>query len=508
MAEAADSPQLKRERATLDAATLTSGAEQVIDFVLPIFAGAVLGLSALQTGILLGATQLAAFVCRPIAGVIVDRGNKSLVAAGGAAGYGLACIGFGFATGFAMALAAAVVAGTAGAFMWVAIRAIIGERLAEDSAVFAKLVAAEETGGWLVLVPAIIVLSAMGYGVAFFALAACCLVAAVLLVGQQKPASPRTIGSDISLGKVGARLRPMLIAVVITMAAEAAIGLLLLLHLQRGFGLELMEIAYVFLPGAIAMSILPPYMHRIVVALGRRLVLIAGSVASAAFAVGLAFAPNPWWIAGLWVLSAVAWSAVLPVQQAIIAEAAGRAHLGRGLSLYEAATLAGAFVGSLAAGMLYETGSWRIACLVSAVVIASGVLIIPRAVAKLDLPDKPPAAPMTNVAKDTPPPSHGNPAPQVPRGKERKSRRKLLSDLAWHAGIYLPAMLLALAFIPTVTRRLIGQDSTPLPSSSDGLSLVSIAPGALRVWTIIFVIDVIWTAYDVAFRAAPQRSRE
>lgn len=86
---------------------------------------------------------------------------------------------------------------------------------------------------------------------------------------------------------------------------------------------------------------------------------------------------------------------------------------------------------------------------------------------------------------------------------------ELLSDLAWHAGIYLPAMLLALAFIPTVTLpRLIGQDSTPLPSSSDGLSLASIAPGALRVWTIIFVIDVIWTAYDVAFRAAPQRSRE
>ncbi|SEA73905.1 hypothetical protein SAMN02910418_02293 [Bowdeniella nasicola] len=118
-------------------------------------------------------------------------------------GYGLACIGFGFATGFAMALAAAVVTGISGAFMWVAIRAIIGERLEEDSSVFAKLVAAEETGGWLVLVPAIIVLSAMGYGVVFFALAACCLVAAVLLVTQQNPASSHTIGKDISLGKGG-----------------------------------------------------------------------------------------------------------------------------------------------------------------------------------------------------------------------------------------------------------------------------------------------------------------
>ena len=113
------------------------------------------------------------------------------------------------------------------------------------------------------------------------------------------------------------------------MTAEAAISLLLMLHLQRGFHLEVIQIAYVFLPGAVAMSILPPYLHRLVVWLGRRRMLVVGAVSSALFAAGLALAPTPPWIAALWVLSAIAWSIVIPMQRSVIAEAVGSTHLGR-----------------------------------------------------------------------------------------------------------------------------------------------------------------------------------
>jgi MFS transporter len=104
------------------------------------------------------------------------------------------------------------------------------------------------------------------------------------------------------------RLRPMLVAVVATMTAETAISLLLMLHLQRGFRLEVIQIAYVFLPGAVAMSILPSHLHRLVVRFGRRRMLVVGAVSSALFAASLALAPTPPWIAALWVLSAIAWS--------------------------------------------------------------------------------------------------------------------------------------------------------------------------------------------------------
>jgi len=57
----------------LDSATLTSGTEQVVDFVLPLFAGAVLGLSAWETGLLVAASDLVAFLVRPMAGVVVEQ---------------------------------------------------------------------------------------------------------------------------------------------------------------------------------------------------------------------------------------------------------------------------------------------------------------------------------------------------------------------------------------------------------------------------------------------------
>lgn len=481
---------LKREKRTLDSATLTSGAEQVIDFVLPLFAGAVLGLSAFQTGALLAATQFIAFALRPLAGSIVDRRDRTVIAALGSLGFAAACGLFAIATGFTLALVASLVAGAAGAFMWVAIRAIIGERLTEDSSVFAKLVAAEETGGWLILVPAIVVLSMTNYRIVFGGLALACVLAAALLV-PGKPTAMRPVSSDASsdltFRGVGTKLRPMLLAVVLTMTAEAAIGLLLLLHLQRGFGLEVIEVAYVFLPGAIAMSILPTYLHRVVVKVGRRQVLMVASIMSALFAVGLAFAPNPMWIAGMWILSAVAWSAIMPLQQAVIAEAVGQAHLGRGLSLYEAATLAGAFVGSLAAGLLYEAGTWVIACLVCAVIIAAGAALIPAAVGKLGVANYPaPAAEPTSLPRSI------EPAPKPP-----KTREKIVRDLIAHALLYGIGVLIGWSLIDDFSLSML----SPVFLSTEWPHW---GVWALRVWTIILIIDLIWSGYEY-LRAATRR---
>ena len=389
-----DTPAPPRERQTLNGAILASGVDQAIQFVLPLFAGAVLGLPPWQTGLLVAANALATFMIRPFAGVVVDRADRGVIAGTGAGVFAVGCGLYALATGLPLALIAATVTGVAEAFLWVAIRAIIGERLPEDSGVFAKLVAAEETGGWVIMVPAIILLSAAGYQWMFAGVAACCLAAALEFLSLPRRDVPddALAGAELSgtsLRGLGARLRPMLAAVVVTMTAETTISLLLILHLQRRFHLGAVQVAYVFLPGAVAMSFLPPHLHRLVVRFGRRRMLMLGSVASALFAVGLAFAPSPPWIAALWVLSAVTWSCVIPVEQSVIAEAAGSTHLGRGLGLYEAACLAGATIGSLAAGFLYESGSWLLACAACAVIIFSGAVLVPAAVKRLGVADHP-----------------------------------------------------------------------------------------------------------------------
>jgi MFS family permease len=373
----------------LTAATLANGPTELIDFVLPLWAGATIGLSATEVGVLMAVEMALSVVMRPIAGVLADRWERRHTAAIGALLYALSCAGYALAQSAPPAYGAAAVGGAGGALLWVAVRAIVSERLAEDSAVFPRLLSAQETGSWVAFVTGITLVGVIGFAGLFWACAAACVTAAVFLL--LAPRRRERAGEGVAaagLGAVGKRLRPMLFAVVMTMAAEAAVGLLLLLHLQRGFGLELVEVAYVFLPGAIAMSAAAEYLHRYVLRFGRRRVLVGASLASSAFAVGLAWAPNPYVIAALWVLSGLAWAAVLPVQQAVIAEASG-GQVGRGMGVYESACLVGALIGSLVAGALYDGAHWWVACVAASGMILAGAVVVPRAVRLLGVADIP-----------------------------------------------------------------------------------------------------------------------
>ncbi|GAA4966223.1 MFS transporter [Actinoplanes utahensis] len=530
-----------RERRALSAAVLLSGSGEVLDFLLPLFASAALDASPATTGALLAAELAVSLLARPLAGVLADRFERRTLAACGALLYAVACTGYALAGALPPAFAAAVVSGVGGALLWVPLRALVGERLAEDSGVFARLVAAEETGGWAVFVPAVLIVGPLGYGGTFLALAACCLAAALILAltprragrspaatAGRSPAATAGRSPAAATGRSPAatagrplpvrRLTPMLFAVATTMVAESAIGVLLLLHLQREFGMEPLEVAAVFLPGAIAMSILPPYLHRLVVRYGRTRMLAIASVASASFAAALATAPNPTAIAICWVAAAAAWSVVLPVQQAVIAEASGPAGLGRGLGWYESATLAGALVGSLSAGLLYQTGSWPTACLVFAAVILAGAVTVPAAIRHLGLPS--PTSHSAAIASAIASPTIASPTiasltkagPDAPARQDLtepdaeptsvKSRRRLLTDLLAHAGLFAVALLAARTFI----------DDLPVAGilgvATAGEGPTGLAGGLLRTWWIILVIDIVWTLGKVARPARRQRTRE
>lgn len=381
-------PVDKRENHALWAATLANGPNELIDFVLPLWAGAAVGLSATQVGVLLAVEMALSVVVRPVAGVLADRWDRRFTAATGALLYALSCAGYAVAQDAAVAYAAAAVGGAGGALLWVAVRAIVSERLAEDSAVFPRLFSAQETGSWVAFVVGLSMIGSAGFERLFWACAAACAAAAVVLVAAPRREHAGEPATGLGLRAVGKRLRPMLFAVVTTMAAEAAVGLLLLLHLQRGFDLEVVEVAWVFLPGAIAMSVAAEYLHRYVLRFGRRRVLVAASLASCVFAVSLAWAPTPPVIAGLWVLSGLAWAMVMPVQQAVIAEASA-GQVGRGMGVYESACLVGALIGSLAAGVLYDGAHWWVACLAAAGMILAGAVVVPRAVRALGVPDVP-----------------------------------------------------------------------------------------------------------------------
>lgn len=506
----------------MSSAVFLSGAGEVVDFLLPLFAGAAMGLTPSEIGMLLAVELAVSLVVRPLAGSMADRFERRNIAALGALLYAVSCAGYAIAPGATVAYIAAAVGGVGGALLWVSLRAMVGERLAEDSGVFAKLVAAEETGSWVVFIPVFFLLSFLGYQGVFVALAGCCITGALLLLTA--PRAPKPVssgGAEPDSGKGSGRSRllrglsPMLLAVALTMVAEGAISLLLLLHLQHEFALEPLQIGMVFLPGGIAMGVLPPYLHGLVRRYGRTRMLALSSVASAGFAASLAFAPNPVVIAVCWVLAGIAWAVVFPVQQAVIAEASGETRLGRGLGWYESATLAGALVGTIAAGFLYELGSWQIACLVSAAVILSGAVIVPAAVRALAVAQYPsdPEPLIPDLPAEAP--DDQEPGASEPEDAEDESGSsdpaptpgELMNSIGWHTAILLAAMVIAHLFIdgahfaqmfslPGLPPEPFSVDTTVDWSREQIRGTDGIAT-ALRVWTVLWIMDLVYTLWKL-----------
>jgi DHA1 family multidrug resistance protein-like MFS transporter len=167
-------------------------ARELLDFLVPLWAGPVLGASGTQVGLLVGTELAVSVAARPVAGVLADAGERRSVATTGAVLYALSCLGYAAATSMAVALAAAAVGGVGGALFWVAVRAIVGERLRVDAAVYPRLMSWQETGAWVAFIAGLSLLPVLGHRAVFLACAAACLLAALALTVAPPAQLPRT----------------------------------------------------------------------------------------------------------------------------------------------------------------------------------------------------------------------------------------------------------------------------------------------------------------------------
>lgn len=527
------------------AAGLARGPVEVLDFVLPLWAGSVLGLSPAAIGLLTATETLVSLLARPVAGALADRADRGRVAAAGVVLYALSFAGYAMADGQVTAMAAAVVGGVGGALFWVALRARVAEGLADDSSAFARLFAAEGTGTWVAFVVALTAVSQIDYAGVFWLGAAASAGAAVVLLGRgaRRQAVREPVPAFRALGR---RLWPLLGVVALTAVAETGVALLLMLHLQRGHDLEIGTIAAVFLPGFIVYSTIPEYLHGVVTRLGRTTVVSAALGCSAVFAGTLAFAPNPWVIAGAWILAAAAFAAAIPVEQAAVAEAAG-VSLGRGMAVYESAVLLGATIGALAAGALYETdGGWQLACGLAAGVLLGAAVLMRVALRKVGVTDRPAPPPGTRTPSGTGTAASGRSAGEAnddgataadtdtdasdhggvvnddrtaaeqehhtPRDSgsnggtgnamtetEQAKRAKASPLQAWgvHAAVYVVAQVaLGVAGYSWPVETVLGwPHEAEWFWNSSGHWLLN----ADRIWTIVFVLDTVWSLGRAAF---------
>ena len=166
-----------RRRAIGASATLLSGPVDLLDFLIPLWGGAVLGLSTSVVGWLVAAELVVSVLMRPVAGYLADSRPRTRVAAVGAFLYSASCVLYAFADTPGMAFVAAAVGGVAGPLFWISLRAIAAEYLSDDSGTFAGLMSSEALGSWIFWAPAMFLLASYGYSAVFIGLAAAAIAA-------------------------------------------------------------------------------------------------------------------------------------------------------------------------------------------------------------------------------------------------------------------------------------------------------------------------------------------
>ncbi|MER6253054.1 MFS transporter [Streptomyces sp. NPDC001584] len=377
-------------RRVLSAALFASAPAEVLDFLLPLWAGSTLGAGASAVGALIAFEAVLSLIVRPLAGELADRFDQRRVAAAGAGLYALSFAGYALADSLVAAFAAAGLGGAGGALFWVALRAWTGQRArdGDGTSAYGKLLSAEGQGAFAGYLVAFSLLERGGYPLLFWLGSAACAVAmASLLRGPRQEGAGAATGRGVRRGAAERRLLPLMVVSAVTAAAEAGLWMLLLLRLQTDLGLSPNEIALVFAPGFVVFVLLPAHAHHLTDRLGRTPAMVASFAASALFAAGLAVLSTPPAIAVLWTVAAACFAAQIPVEQATVAAASG-GRTGRAMGLYESARLAGVVVGPLVMGLLYEEAGWAAACGAAAATSVVGALVVPYAVRTLGLTEE------------------------------------------------------------------------------------------------------------------------
>lgn len=504
-------------RRVLTAAALGSAPMEVLDFLLPLWAGSQLKAEASAVGALIAVEAVLSLVVRPLAGELSDRLDPRRVGAAGAVLYALSFAGYALAGGLPAAFAAAALGGAGGALFWVALDTWTGRRAAGNgTAAYGRLLSVSGQGtfaGYLLAFP---VLENGGYRPLFWLGCGACAVAAVLLAVPPPGTEPGGPAAGLPPEATGAadgaqrRLLPLMALAAVTAGAEAGLWMLLLLQLQGEYGLTPTQTALVFAPGFVVFVLLPEHAHRITDRVGRGRTITMAFLASALFAGGLAVISDPVPVAVLWTLVAACFAAQIPVEQATVAEAAA-GRTGRAMGRYESARLIGVLTGPPLLGLVFESKGWVAACLTSAAIALTAAAAAPWAIRALRLPDRPktahaPEPPRradhgdhadhTEAAEDHPEknesakdfPAKDLPAKDLPaKGLSPKEHaRKERRDWLTHTLVFTAAQLALWALEANwLVYRLRDQ---PIPEENRGVLM-----WAGRIWLTVWIIDTIWS---------------
>ncbi|MGW5876536.1 MFS transporter [Nocardiopsis terrae] len=508
-----EGPNSTDARRVFPSVAFAHGPADVLEFLLPLWAGAALAATPAQTGWLVAAASGAAVIARPLAARAVDRGRRLGWAALGSACFTVSLLGYALSEAMWMAFVATVVCGVGNAFFWIAVRSWVGTSSSNSISAYGRLLRYEGQGSLAAYVMCFVLLGQIGYSYVFALGALSCLAATVLLLKassrEGEPAFPEREQADTPLK----RTFPFLTLCAVTAAVESGIALVLLIHLQQGLGFTVYEVAYVLAPGFLVFILVPAKAEAVTRRTG-----VAGTITltlamSALLGWTLVFSPSPLVIAVVWAAYCACLGLAVPTEQAVVSGTSGR-RIGRGMSRYENSQLVGAAAGSVAFGAMYGANGLPMSGLVAGTALALCALSAPYLLRRLPREVLEGMAPERTLAQKTRRPASRNTSTQTSPTHEttdsrKRSARDNLKDYAharktrvhWFQHLVLFTVGQAILWffdLSALAEYLTGEDASGTPHI-----LVTLG----RLWIIVFAVDTVWSWYFTFFPREVQNEK-
>lgn len=342
----------------LPAIFLGSASFAFLNFGLPIYADEI-GLDAVMIGGTYATFMGTIVVVRPLIGIALDRMGRRWFFVLAFAFYVAAMAVFAQTEGVTGLYVARFLQGLGASFMWVTARTMVAD-LNDDTTrgvAMGRLTTTSVRGSLIGAFYGFTLLGFMplqdawpiafaGYAV----LSAVALLWSLCRVGETREAAP-SVNVEWTLTPA---LRRVFILVFLTGFASALIEPIYLLYLKNKFDLPMLVLAWVFFPSGIVFAILPRYAGEWSDRLGRGRVIAVGIAFAAAVSIALPFWPSVVLVGTSYILFSVGWAMASPGVSALVADLAPDAARGRIIGFQEGAAGAGAALGPLVGGVLYE----------------------------------------------------------------------------------------------------------------------------------------------------------
>ncbi len=344
----------------LTAVFLGSTAFTFLNFGLPIYADD-LGMDAVAIGATYTVFTGTLLLFRPLVGWALDRFGRRWFFTGAFAFYALAMGVFTQAESSPMAFfVARALQGVGASLMWVTARTMIGDlhSTTDRGTAMGRLLTTSVRGSIFGALFGFTLLGFMpmreAWAPAFAGYAAAALLAlawSVFRVRETQPEGTLTARQPL---RFTTPLWRVLVIVFLSGFASALIEPIYLLFLKNKFDAGVVLLAYVFLPAGIVFAILPRYAGNWSDRRGRGPVIAAGVLLAGMVSTALPFWPSLWLVALSYLLFAAGWAMASPAEDALVVDLSDDANRGRVMGVKEAAGGAGAALGPLVGGWVYE----------------------------------------------------------------------------------------------------------------------------------------------------------